>query len=252
MAASPGRISPSPAGMSAATYSRFSSENQRDASIPDQDRGCAAEIDRQGWQAGPRFSDRALSGSSAHRPGYQARLDGIRRCLFQIIVAESLDRLSRDQEDLAALYKRCKFAGIRIYTLAEGWISELHVGLKGAMGALYLVDLAAKTHRGLRGRIEAGACAGGITYGYDVLPVPEGEDRGGRTINAAGAVVVRIHTDYANGVSPRAIAAALNSEGVCRARMAKAGLRAPSAAIASGGPGSSTTSSISAPWFGID
>jgi len=130
-------------------------------------------------------------------------------------VAESLDRLSRDQEDLAALYKRCKFAGIRIYTLAEGWISELHVGLKGTMGALYLVDLAAKTHRGLRGSIKAGACAGGITYGYDVVPVPEGEDRGGRIINAVQAsVVVRIHTDYANGVSPRAIAAALNREGV--------------------------------------
>ena len=166
--------------MSAATYSRFSSENQRDASIPDQDRGCVAEIDRQGWQAGPRFFDRALSGSSAHRPGYQALLDGMRRCLFQIIVAESLDRLSRDQEDLAALYKRYKFAGIRIYTLAEGWISELHVGLKGTMGALYLVDLAAKTYRGLRGRIKAGACAGGITCGYDVVPAKEGEDRGDR------------------------------------------------------------------------
>jgi len=210
------RISPSPAGTSAATYSRFSSENQRDASIPDQDRGCAAEIDRQGWQAGPRFSDRALSGSSAHRPGYQAFLDGIRRCLFQIIVAESLDRLSGDQEDLAALYKRCKFAGIRIYTLAEGWISELHVGLKGTMGALYLVDLAAKTHRGLRGPIEAGACAGGITYGYDVVPAKEGEDRGDRIINAVQAsVVVRILADYGVcDVSEKKIAAALNREGV--------------------------------------
>jgi len=43
-------------------------------------------------------------------------------------------------------------AGVQIVTLAEGEISELHVGLKGTMNALFLKDLAAKTHRGLRGR----------------------------------------------------------------------------------------------------
>ena len=136
--------------------------------------------------------------------------------MFQVVVAESLDRLSRDQEDLAALYKRCKFAGIGIYTLTEGWVSELHVGLKGTMGALYLVDLADKTHRGLQGRVAAGACAGGLSYGYAVVPVPEGEDRGGRTIDAdAAAVVVRVLTDYGRrNISPKKIAAALNREGV--------------------------------------
>ena len=37
--------------------------------------------------------------------------------------------------------------------LAEGEINELHVGLKGTMNALFLKDLAAKTHRGQRGRV---------------------------------------------------------------------------------------------------
>ena len=36
------------------------------------------------------------------------------------MVAEALDRLSRDQEDVAALFKRLHFASIRIVTLAEG------------------------------------------------------------------------------------------------------------------------------------
>lgn len=39
--------------------------------------------------------------------------------------------------------------------------AELHVGLKGAMNALFLKDLAEKTKRGLRGRIAAGKSAGG-------------------------------------------------------------------------------------------
>ena len=205
----------SPAALLAATYSRFSTDLQREASIPDQNRSCATEIDRQGWQAGPVFSDRALSGSITLRPGYQKLLDGVRRRAFDIITAEALERLSRDTEDLAALYKRCQFAGIRIYTLAEGWINELHVGLKGTMSAMFLKELADKTRRGLRGRVAAGASAGGLSYGYDVVPVPEGEDRGVRAVNPLeAAVVVRIHTDYANGISPKSIAAALNSEGV--------------------------------------
>ena len=84
------------------------------------------------------------------------------------------------------------------------------------MGALFLVDLADKTHRGLEGRVRAGACAGGLTFGYDVVPVPEGEDRGGRTINVAEeAVVVRIFKDYGvYHLSPKKMAAALNLEGV--------------------------------------
>jgi hypothetical protein len=50
--------------------------------------------------------------------------------------------------------------------LAEGEISELHVGLKGTMNALFLKDLAAKTHRDLRGRVEDGKSGGGLCYGY--------------------------------------------------------------------------------------
>ncbi len=56
-----------------------------------------------------------------------------------------------------------------IVTLAGGEISELHVGLKGTMNALLLKDLAAKTHRGLRGRVEEGKSGGGLRYGYKVV-----------------------------------------------------------------------------------
>ena len=88
---------------------------------------------------------------------------------FEIVLAEALDRLSRDQADIAALYKRLSFEGVQIVTLAEGEITELHVGLKGTMNQLFLKDLADKTRRGLRGRVEAGRSGGGNSYGYDVV-----------------------------------------------------------------------------------
>ena len=81
--------------------------------------------------------------------------------VFDIVVAEALDRLSRDQEDVAALYKQLRFADIKLITLAEGEVTELHVGLMGTVNALYLKDLAAKTHRGLEGRVRKGRSAGG-------------------------------------------------------------------------------------------
>jgi site-specific DNA recombinase len=96
--------------------------------------------------------------------------------------------------------------------LSEGEISQLHIGLKGTMNALFLKDLADKTRRGLRGRVEQGKSGGGKCYGYDVVP---GEEKGGRTINEIEAVIVRrICQDYADGKSPKAIAHQLNKEGV--------------------------------------
>ena len=133
-------------------------------------------------------------------------------------MAESLDRFSRDLEHIASFHKQCVFHQVRIYTLAEGEVSELHIGLKGTMGALYLKDLADKTKRGLEGRINAGRCSGSPAYGYAVVRklTDDGElDRGLRAIDAERAAIVRrIFEAYATGASPRKIALTLNAEGV--------------------------------------
>ncbi len=204
--------------MKVALYARYSSDNQRDASIEDQLRICRARAEREGWQVVDSYTDRAISGASLIRPGIQELIaDGLKR-RFEVILTESLDRLSRDQEDIAGIYKRMRFAGVTIITLSEGEVSELHIGLKGTMGALYLKDLADKTRRGLRGRVEEGKSGGGLCFGYDVVKQfdASGEAiRGDRTINKTEAAVVRrIFADYLAGKSSRTIAMALNREGV--------------------------------------
>jgi DNA invertase Pin-like site-specific DNA recombinase len=151
-----------------ALYARYSSDNQREASIADQLRLCRERAAKEGWTVAEEYSDQAISGATLIlRPGVQALIQDALRGRFRLVVAEALDRISRDQEDTAAVYKRLAFAGVRIVTLAEGEISELHVGLKGTMNALFLKDLADKTRRGLRGRIEAGRSGGGLCYGYE-------------------------------------------------------------------------------------
>ena len=131
-------------------------------------------------------------------------------------LAEALDRLSRDQADVAILFKHLQFAGVQIFTLSEGEISELHVGLKGTMNALFLKDLAAKTHRGIRGRVEKGKSGGGLCYGYNVVKdiSAAGEPiRGERAINEAEAEIIRrVFREFAAGISPRSIARRFNDE----------------------------------------
>ena len=63
-----------------------------------------------------------------------------------------MNRFSRDQENIAGLFKQLSFADVKLITLSEGEIGELHLDLKGTMNALFLKDLAQKTRRGLEGR----------------------------------------------------------------------------------------------------
>ncbi|WP_287255874.1 recombinase family protein [Mesorhizobium sp.] len=198
-------------------YARYSSELQNAASIQDQVRVCRRRIDQEKWQFTQIYSDRALSGASHLRPGYQKLLEDARNGHFDIVLAESIDRLSRDQEHIASLFKLLTYRRIPLVTVAEGEISELHVGLKGTMSALYLKDLSQKTHRGLEGRVRQGRSAGGLSYGYDVDRSFGGDGlpkTGDRAINPAEAAIVRrIFSDFAAGKSPRTIATQLNRDG---------------------------------------
>src|SRR5438105_6433654 len=192
--------------MRVALYARYSTDQQRAASIADQQRTCREFAARQGWTIVADYTDAAISGASLMRPGFQSLMRAAQTAAFDMVLAASLDRFSRDQEDTAGLFKRLTFAGVRIITVSEGEIGHLHVGLKGTMNALYLHDLAEKTRRGLRGRVEAERSGGGLSYGYRVVRVLEGQPRGDRVIHPEQAAIVqRIFRAFVAGVSPKAI-----------------------------------------------
>ncbi|WP_119084620.1 recombinase family protein [Altererythrobacter sp. B11] len=205
--------------MRVALYARYSGDNQREASIVDQLRICRLHAEKLGWDIVEEYTDPKISGASMFlRPGIQALISDAGRRRFDCVLAEAMDRLSRDQEDMAGIYKRMTFSDIKIVTLSEGEISPLHVGLKGTMNALFLKDLADKVRRGLRGRVELGKSGGGNSYGYDVVRKMNavGElERGDRTINDGQArIILRIFRDYIDGKSPKTIAFELNRAGV--------------------------------------
>ncbi|MEQ1577665.1 MAG: recombinase family protein, partial [Hyphomicrobium sp.] len=199
--------------MRAAIYARFSSDLQDMRSITDQVAMARKYAETRGLKQITVYEDAAISGASViNRPGLQRLLNDAVAGKVQILITESLDRLSRSQADIAALYERLSFMGVRIETLADGHVSEIHVGLKGTMAALFLKDLAQKTRRGQMGRVKAGRIPGGRSYGYDVIPSVD--DRGRRVINSKEAAIIRrIYTEYVAGKGTMSIVRALNQEG---------------------------------------
>jgi len=198
--------------MRVAIYARYSSELQDARSIADQIDLARSRAEREKWTVVGVYEDAAISGAATiNRPGLLRLLADAASQAFDAILTESLDRLSRDLEDIAGIHKRLVFLGIKIVTLADGEVGKIHVGIKGLIASLYLEDLAQKTRRGQIGRVSAGLIPGGRSYGYDVV---NGE-RGRRTINETEADIVRrIFRDYAGGQSTWGIARALNQEGI--------------------------------------
>ncbi len=201
----------------AAIYARYSSELQSAASIDDQFALCRTYCAREGFFVVGEFSDRAMSGASLlGRQGLAELMTRAQERTVDVIVVESLDRLSRSMKDLAALHEELSaFLGVDIVAVHEGRADTIQIGVRGLVGALYLSDLAQKTRRGLAGKLRIGQRAGGLPYGYRPIAGRPGEHE----IHEGEAETVRrIFESYAKGLPPRQIAADLNAAGVTPSR----------------------------------
>src|SRR5665213_1966083 len=88
--------------------------------------------------------------------------------------------------------------------------AEIMGAVGGAMASTYRKEIGRRTRRGLEGLARNGKSAGGKAFGY-ISATAAG--KGQRVIDPEQAATVRrIFELYADGVSPRAIAAQLNSD----------------------------------------
>src|ERR1700722_17350641 len=158
----------------AAVYTRFSSDMQRDSSSEDQARNCRERIAREGWTLGAHYKDEAISGTTDKRPGYQAMLAAAKAKEFDVLVLDSLSRLARDLVEQETVCNRLSFAGPRIIAIGDGYDSSSRNSkqmrqIRDAINEGYLGDLAHNIHRGLRGQALKNYWAGGRPYGYRLV-----------------------------------------------------------------------------------
>lgn len=195
----------------AAIYARFSSDLQSDKSIEDQVALCRDVCAREGMAVVLTFEDRAISGTAtANRPGFQSLMRAAEAKLFDVLVIEDVDRLSRDQGDYHSARKRFDFLGINIHA-ASGKVGKLDGALRALMGEMFIENLVLHVRRGMDGVVRDGRHAGGRAYGYEPVSGKPGELR---IVEAEAEIVRRIFADYVTGASPRKIASNLNASGV--------------------------------------
>src|SRR4051794_32205426 len=81
----------------AALYARFSSDLQSDRSIDDQLAICRGRAKQDGFKVVAQFEDRARSGASIFgRAGLSEMMVAAKAKSFDVLIVESLDRISRD------------------------------------------------------------------------------------------------------------------------------------------------------------
>jgi site-specific DNA recombinase len=199
--------------MKAALYARFSTDKQ--ASIEDQLRVCRRIADLHGFAVVATFEDAAISGGTTQRPGYQSLLAAARRHDVEVIVAEDTSRLWRNMAEQAPRLAELRDLGVHVVTHdldtrqeSAEWMSAI----LGTAASAYRSEIGRRTRRGLEGRAIKALPTGGRSYGY-IAAADAGT--GSREVDPAQAEIVRrIFTMYADGMSPRAIAEALNRERV--------------------------------------
>lgn len=203
----------------AAIYARYSSTMQSDRSIEDQMDLCRDYVVREGFREVAAFEDRARTSETLiGRVGLASLLEAASSGEFDALIVECVDRISRDAADLHKVQKLLRFSGVEIISVSEGVQSDLHIGVRGLVGTIFMKDLREKVHRGMCGNISEGLSAGGKAYGYTSVPGKAGELQ----ITPHEADIIRqIFQAYAEGISPRDIAHDLNARGELPPRGAK-------------------------------
>jgi DNA invertase Pin-like site-specific DNA recombinase len=208
--------------MPAASYARFSTDEQNPLSIADQERVTAEYAARRGFPVTHRYADEGISGAAiGNRPGFQAMVASALRGEFDVLLVTDLSRLSRSAGDLNKTLDRLIFHGVRVIGVHSGYDSDrpghkMQAGVEGMAGESFREMISKRVYEALSGRAARGSFAGGRAYGYRSLPIGPGEKSERRLeINEPEAVIVReIFQRFGGGESARAIAIALNRRGV--------------------------------------
>ena len=139
----------------AALYLRYSTENQRPASIADQIVACRRSAQDRGFVVLDEhiYADEAQSGARWDRPALQRMLAAAREHLFDVLLVDDLSRLARDNYFMLGLVLDLKCEGIRLVSVADGVDTAdphatLNLQLRGLFNELHLSESEGKDPAG--------------------------------------------------------------------------------------------------------
>lgn len=157
--------------MKAVIYARYSSDNQREASIEGQLRECMEFATYNDIQVIDNYIDRAMSAKTDNRPEFQRMIKDSYKHAFDCIIVWKLDRFARNRYDSAHYKTILKKNGVKVIsakeTIAEGSEGILLESVLEGMAEFYSAELAEKVTRGLKENALKGLYNGGsVPFGY--------------------------------------------------------------------------------------
>jgi DNA invertase Pin-like site-specific DNA recombinase len=168
-----------------AIYARYSTNNQREASIEDQIRKCRETAISKGWEVLDThiYYDKAQSGTRmSTREGLKQmmRVAMGSNCPFQKIIVDDTSRIARNTKEALDIFSILTFYGVHIYYVSQGIdtshaAAEEMITINGLIDSLHIRNLRSETFRGVEGKVLKGYSGGGKRYGYYSVPVYNGK-----------------------------------------------------------------------------
>ena len=197
----------------AVIYARYSSHSQRDVSIEQQIRACQRFAEQQNIEIVDIYEDRALTGTSDRRPGFQKMIRDAEKADWVYVIVYTRDRVARDRHDGAVYKRQLEHCGVKGLSAMEN-ISDDPTGvlmesLLEGLAEYYSKELSRKIRRGMEDNALKCMANGALPLGYV-------RDADGRyAINETEAEIVReIYRRVRDGDTFAQIIADLNFRGV--------------------------------------
>jgi site-specific DNA recombinase len=170
----------------AASYSRYSTDQQDAKSIGDQQRPCRERAERDGNHIPDdlQFADEAVSGTKLKRDGFDRMLQAAEEGRFKTLYFFDLSRLARESViTITTLKKLVQIYKVRVVSVSEGIDSDIEgwftlAMIYGLQHEQYIRTLSANVLRGLIGNLLEELSLGDYCFGYSSVAIEGARLRG--------------------------------------------------------------------------
>ena len=160
--------------LKAVSYSRYSTDMQRNESIEAQQRAVAKYATQHGYLMIGSYIDIAKSAKNDNRPDFQRMISDSESGLFDIIIVHKLDRFARNRFNSVIYRQKLKENGVRLLSVVENYDADTPEGaliesMYDGMNEFYIRNLGREVKKGqMENAYQAMFNGGTPPLGYDV------------------------------------------------------------------------------------